>query len=259
MMVNNRNKKKTRLYVGCGNHRLDGFIHTDINILKNKHPNPPDFLCDMTHHIPLEDNNVDFIWSRGTIEHLTYRELVNHFLECARILKHGGIVRSVVPDFDKMINDYKKKKHLKFDEILPDLPNNNYVETFITQVLYHDHYYLHNEYTLKKILGSCGFSNAKIMKPGLTKDKEISKLLYDNELDVYKNWSHTIVEAEFDKKKKQEFKKFNLSYSGNLLNKFLIKFFNLKLSNYNKRRPCFPTKAWFVETITKINKIKSHD
>ena len=44
------------------------------------------------------------------------------------------------------------------------------------------------------------------MKPGLTKDKEISKLLYDNELDVYKNWSHTIVEAEFDKKKRKNSK-----------------------------------------------------
>lgn len=93
------------LYLGCGHHRMPGFTHVEINIGKRK-SGPPDIIADITQHINLPDNSVDLIFSRGTMEHLTYPELLNCFLEKYRLLRIGGVVRMLVPDFDIMIQDY---------------------------------------------------------------------------------------------------------------------------------------------------------
>ena len=60
------------VYVGCGHHRMDGFLHVEKNIYKSK-SGLPDILADICIHIPLADNSVDLVFSRGTLEHLTYR------------------------------------------------------------------------------------------------------------------------------------------------------------------------------------------
>ena len=87
-------KNKTiMLYVGCGNHRLPGFTHVEINVFKQFKKGgdvgPPDILCDITKHIPLPNNSVTMVFSRATMEHLEYQELVNHLLECHRLIKKG--------------------------------------------------------------------------------------------------------------------------------------------------------------------------
>ena len=83
--------KKKYLYVGCGHHRMRGFTHVEISVgkqfKKGGDVGPPDILADITRHIPLKDNTVDLIFSRATLEHLTYKELINHFLECHRLIK----------------------------------------------------------------------------------------------------------------------------------------------------------------------------
>jgi predicted SAM-dependent methyltransferase len=96
------------LYLGCGNHRMPKFTHVEINIGKRK-AGPPDIIADITQHISLPDNSVDLIFSRATMEHLTYPDLINCLLENHRLLKKGGIVRMLVPDFDIMIQDYLNK------------------------------------------------------------------------------------------------------------------------------------------------------
>ena len=96
------------VYVGCGHHRMDGFLHIEKNIYKNK-AGLPEILADITVKIPLADNSIDFVFSRNTMEHLTYREFFNHLLECRRMLKTGGYIRMVVPNFDMWIKEYQNK------------------------------------------------------------------------------------------------------------------------------------------------------
>lgn len=98
------------LYVGCGDHRMKGFTHVEINsekqFKKGRDSGRPEILADITDTIPLPSDSVTLIYSIATLEHLTYRELINHFLECHRLLKKNGVVRMVVPDLDIMVKDY---------------------------------------------------------------------------------------------------------------------------------------------------------
>ena len=53
-----RSNDKKYLYVGCGNHRLDGFTHVEINYAKRFAKNTivpePEILCDITENIPVQ-------------------------------------------------------------------------------------------------------------------------------------------------------------------------------------------------------------
>ena len=78
--------KSKYLYVGCGSHRMDGFIHADISVYKlSKIADPGkrkiDIICDITERIPLPDESLEVIFSRDTLEHLTWYELINHLIE----------------------------------------------------------------------------------------------------------------------------------------------------------------------------------
>ncbi|MDH5180894.1 MAG: class I SAM-dependent methyltransferase [Gammaproteobacteria bacterium] len=177
------------LYVGCGAHRIPGFHHVEINIgkerKKGRHIPPPEILADITRHIPLPDGSVKLIFSRATLEHLTYLELINHFLECYRLLEVDGMVRMTVPDLDIMVKNYQEQtedleRAIAESEVSERLPIENHTDLFISRLLYHDHYYLHNFDTLKRALNKTGFGNVQRKKPGETLCQELSPQLLQN-------------------------------------------------------------------------------
>jgi SAM-dependent methyltransferase len=239
------------LYVGCGNHRMKNFFHADICVFKQfkkaKNVGPPDLICDITDFIPLEKSSCRFIYSRGTLEHLRYHELINHFIECNRLLKNDGIIRMDVPDFDLFIKDYSNK--VFFNDKLGDPetlvgPLENYTDFFVNRVFYPDHFYLHNIDTLSRALKKCGFTDIRRCLPGETKINDISKIIYDCEngrevsnilLEARKNSNYKIVEKK------------NIHMPKNFLKKILAFFFNLKITRYHNRRATIFEYMWFYE------------
>ena len=241
------------LYVGCGAHRMEGFTHVEINILKQfkkgKDAGKPDILADITRHIPLKNNTVDLIFSRATLEHLTYPELINHFLECHRLIKVGGCVRMSVPDMDIMINNYLNKEEnldiaIKNSEVSNILPIENHTDLFINRVLYFDHYYLHNFDTLSRALKKTGFTNIKKVKPGETAIKEASDELYKAELGR-DSWE-ILIEAQ-RLNDQPNISRFPEKLPNNLILRILARIFNIKIIKHNKRKPAFPSFLYFLE------------
>lgn len=246
--------KKTYLYVGCGHHRMNGFTHVEISVgkqyKKGGNVGPPDILADITRHIPLENNSVDLVFSRATLEHLTYQQLINHFLECHRLIKKGGYIRMSVPDMDIMVKNYLDKKEdvekaKSEGEISIDkMPCENHTDLFIQRVLYHDHYYLHNFDTLSRALKKTGFTNIKTVKPGQCQISDITEELYKAEKG--RDRSEVLVEAQ----RLNDVPKIS-RYSDDRPNNFIIRtlaeMFNIKITKYNKRKPVFPKPLWFIE------------
>lgn len=61
---------------------------------------------DFSHGIPFPDANVDVVYHSHVLEHLD-RKIAGQFLaECGRVLCPGGIIRIVVPDFERCCRDY---------------------------------------------------------------------------------------------------------------------------------------------------------
>lgn len=81
---------RTRLHLGCGDKRLDGFVNVDIA------PGPA---VDLEAELgrtpwPWEDDSVDFIYANHFFEHLPFGVV---FPECWRVLKPGAEVWFDVP------------------------------------------------------------------------------------------------------------------------------------------------------------------
>ena len=244
------------VYVGCGNHRLVGFIHIDIDFAKRfkkgeKVPEP-DFICDITKKLPFKENSVDLIFSRETLEHLTYRELINHLIECHKVLKIGGKVRIAIPDLDIMIQNFLKretdflneKDHWEINE---DFPIENHSEFFVAQTMYHDHRYNHNFETLHNSLKKVGFEN---ITKSLAGDFDINNEVIKNEIKKSEIGRNKLLFVTAEKKiNNVKCNKFSLKKNKKLIKKILSKIFNIELKAANHRKPHFPQKNYFYEKI----------
>jgi predicted SAM-dependent methyltransferase len=253
-------QNKIFLYVGCGAHRMKDFTHVEINIAKQYKKNgdsgEPEILADITKHIPLEDSSVDLIFSRATLEHLTYFELINHFLECHRLIKNGGHIRMSVPDMDIMIKNYLNKQEdlneaINNSEVSETMPLENHTDLFISRILYHDHYYLHNFDTLSRALKKTGFTNIKKVKPGETEVQDVAAELQKAEKGREK-WEIMIEAQRLNDQPK--IKKFTLKLPNNFILRIFAKVFNIKISKYNNRKPVFPSYLYFLDLIRKLKK-----
>ena len=62
------------------------------------------FQYNLKRGIPVKNETVDFIFSCHFIEHLSKNDASFLIGECHRVLKKGGIIRTVIPDLDYAIN-----------------------------------------------------------------------------------------------------------------------------------------------------------
>jgi len=89
-----------RLNIGCGRHPLHYWCNID---------NDPSAACDMLRSvppIPYPDDSMDEIYAGHFLEHLTPEETYWFLLECHRVLKPGGLMGVVVPDFREIVKRY---------------------------------------------------------------------------------------------------------------------------------------------------------
>lgn len=110
----------TRLHLGCGNIRLDGFINIDI-----RQTSATDRVTDITNLAEFSDNSVDMIYSSHCLEHFSFRIVPDILREWNRVLKKGGELVVRVPDFDILVNAYLKS-HLYRSQALDFTPEGNY-------------------------------------------------------------------------------------------------------------------------------------
>lgn len=89
-----KEKAPLRLNFGCGNHVVEGFKGVDL------YAPEADIKCDLFKvPLPWKDGEVDEIMASHFIEHIPAKVRWPFFDECYRILKPGGIMRIVVPNF----------------------------------------------------------------------------------------------------------------------------------------------------------------
>ncbi|MFN9645812.1 MAG: class I SAM-dependent methyltransferase [Cyanobacteriota bacterium] len=81
--------------------------------------------ADLLQPLPLESRSVDAVYSSHFIEHIPRDNVHTVLNECARVLKPGGILRLVMPDFEEMCAAYlmyrQKGDHEKADFLVIEI------------------------------------------------------------------------------------------------------------------------------------------
>jgi predicted SAM-dependent methyltransferase len=139
-----------KIHIGCGKRFFPGWKHADIANYSHI-----DF-----HNIidlPCSDSSIDIIYSSHTLEYFDQHEVKNVLKEWHRVLKHGGVLRLAVPNFEAITKLY-------FSGMWP-------IENFIgpiygriipegqTNPIFHKMTYDFN--SLKNLLENIGFKNIK--------------------------------------------------------------------------------------------------
>jgi predicted SAM-dependent methyltransferase len=93
------------LNVGCGDHKLAGFVNIDV-------APGADVVVDARQELPFDDNSVEGIFSEHFIEHLSQADGIRFLRECRRVLAPAGIARIATPDLDAIVSDYADRDWL---------------------------------------------------------------------------------------------------------------------------------------------------
>ncbi|QEM69763.1 methyltransferase domain-containing protein [Geobacter sp. FeAm09] len=99
-----------KLNLACGNIVLTGWDNLDYECRANGV-----IACNLTEKLPYGDNSVDEIFTSHFLEHLKLRtEAIPFLQECERVLKPGGVLSIIVPDFEMLtitkVFDYHHNK-----------------------------------------------------------------------------------------------------------------------------------------------------
>ena len=89
-----------RLHLGCGQHRLEGWVNVDLSLLH------ADLLWDLRRPLPFADGTVATVFAEHVLEHLPLWHGLDLLDQIHRLLKPGGIVRLGVPDFGRYARGY---------------------------------------------------------------------------------------------------------------------------------------------------------
>ncbi|MEM3434115.1 MAG: methyltransferase domain-containing protein [Candidatus Methanomethyliaceae archaeon] len=99
--------KDIKLHLGCGKRYLPGYIHIDLGDYAHL-----DYRCDISRLPMFGDSTVDLIYASHVIEYYDRVEVTEVLREWYRVLKKGGILRLAVPDFEALIEVYRKWRDL---------------------------------------------------------------------------------------------------------------------------------------------------
>jgi predicted SAM-dependent methyltransferase len=61
---------------------------------------------DILSGLPYEDSTFDMVYSSHFIEHISKKDVVNFLIDCRRVLKPGGLIRLVLPNFENIAREY---------------------------------------------------------------------------------------------------------------------------------------------------------
>ncbi|HYC34326.1 MAG TPA: methyltransferase domain-containing protein [Candidatus Paceibacterota bacterium] len=142
---------KIYLNLGCAGNSGKEFTNIDVEPYPNIHHIQN--IMDLSN---FKDDSVDMVYASHVVEHIPRESLHSTLKEWKRVLKHGGVFRFAVPNFDALIDIYKKSGsnvHQIRDQVMGQNPP------------YHNHYTLWNFKYAKEILEELGYTDVKIWDP----------------------------------------------------------------------------------------------
>lgn len=167
-----------KLHLGCGQRYLDGYTHVDLAEFEHI-----DYRVSIDKLEMFESGSIDEIYCSHAFEYFDRHKSASVLEEWKRVLKFGGKLMLVVPDFDQLIKIYLKTESLT--SILGPLFGKWHLNE---SVIYHKTVW--NELDLKFALKNAGFHSIERFNP-ITFLSSINKSYDDHSLAFFPHMDRT--------------------------------------------------------------------
>lgn len=128
---------------------------------------------DITKPLPIADGCVDIAYAEMALEHVSPREAWSFLDECYRILKPGGLIRIVIPDFSLTW----KLKDPDYARVNGGVTGATTWKEHARSIIFcHGHAGLWNSALLKDVLEAIGFSDVRVHRAGESDRPELCNL-----------------------------------------------------------------------------------
>jgi hypothetical protein len=164
----------SRLNWGCGSHVGEGWINSDV-----KEAPEVDLVADIKKGLPLATTSIDYAVSVHALPELPYGELVPALEELRRVLKPAGVLRLVLPDFQRAIDAYIAGDERYFHLVAKD--SRTLGGRLITQMLWYG--YSRSLFTADftvELLQKAGYVDIALCEAGQTASKFPEIVALDN-------------------------------------------------------------------------------
>ncbi len=141
-----------KLHLGCGKRIIPGFIHIDQATFPHLDYNSG--IDDLT---MFNDDSVDLIYSSHALEYFDRIEAETVLSEWCRVLKVGGTLRLAVPDFEALVEVYRRYGDIH--RVLGPLYGRMEIEGDKKIIIYHKTVY--DFASLEDLLIAAGFTDIK--------------------------------------------------------------------------------------------------
>lgn len=94
-------RPQNKLNFGCGHRFAEGWVNIDFH---SEHPSVRP--VNLLRPLPFADNSFDAVYSSHVLEHFSPPLAERILGECRRIIRPGGVIRTVVPDLAETCREY---------------------------------------------------------------------------------------------------------------------------------------------------------
>ena len=169
-----------KLNLGCGSQVVEGWVNVDYSLGARLAKLPvfgpinkklklftldwddTIYLHNLVKKFPWVDASIDTIYSSHTLEHMTCNSGKYFISECYRVLKKGGVIRILVPDLKKVVNEYQDGSIMatEFLDRLGVLYTNydSWLKNKMAPFIQFPHKCMYDHDTLLGLLNKAGFS-----------------------------------------------------------------------------------------------------
>jgi predicted SAM-dependent methyltransferase len=146
-----------RLHVGCGHHRLAGWVNLDLLASP-----AVDVRVDAARGLPFRDGSIHSIHTEDFLEHVDLGGARRFLAEAFRVLRPGGVLRVLTPDLAVLVRQYVTRDAGMLAWYRETFGCGTHAEAFNCGMRMGGHTFLYDDETLTTELDAAGFWVEKV-------------------------------------------------------------------------------------------------
>lgn len=151
---------KVLINLGSGHWKFEGWINADLDL-----GSQPDVCVDLGSGLPFQTGSAHLIHNEDFIDQLDLERARVFLLECHRILRPGGVLRTLTPDLEQLARLYLEQPdqlmELWTTHVGVPLKLGTPGEVFNLGMRFAGHTFMYDEHTFLSLLKECGFEGRR--------------------------------------------------------------------------------------------------